>query len=71
MDTLGRVLARMADAGIALTDAALRRPSLDDVFLALTGHPAAGATPDDPATPGDPGGPAASGDPAIPGDGGR
>jgi ABC-2 type transport system ATP-binding protein len=26
------------DAGIPVADLALRRPSLDDVFLALTGH---------------------------------
>lgn len=28
------------DDGIALEDLAIRRPSLDDVFLALTGHTA-------------------------------
>jgi ABC-2 type transport system ATP-binding protein len=27
------------DSGIALDDLGIRRPSLDDVFLALTGHP--------------------------------
>jgi ABC-2 type transport system ATP-binding protein len=29
---------RLSDAGIALDDLGIRRPSLDDVFLALTGH---------------------------------
>jgi ABC-2 type transport system ATP-binding protein len=32
---------RFEDAGIALDDVSLRRPSLDDVFLAVTGHAAA------------------------------
>jgi oleandomycin transport system ATP-binding protein len=31
---------RLDEAGIALADLALRRPSLDEVFLALTGQPA-------------------------------
>jgi len=31
---------RLDDAGVKLADVALRRPSLDDVFLALTGHTA-------------------------------
>jgi ABC-2 type transport system ATP-binding protein len=35
-NTLVEALARLNAAGIALTDIALRRPSLDDVFLALT-----------------------------------
>ena len=34
----GRVL---DDAGVELEDLGIRRPSLDDVFLAITGHPAA------------------------------
>jgi len=33
-------LARLASAELTVTDAAVRRPSLDDAFLALTGHPA-------------------------------
>ena len=36
--TLSEVLRRIDQAGIALADIALRRPSLDDVFLSLTGH---------------------------------
>ena len=34
------VVRSLGDAGIALDDVALRRPTLDDVFLALTGHAA-------------------------------
>jgi ABC-2 type transport system ATP-binding protein len=29
------------DAGITLDDLGIRRPSLDDVFLTITGHPPA------------------------------
>ncbi|WP_194819601.1 ATP-binding cassette domain-containing protein [Nocardia sp. XZ_19_385] len=39
--TLAETLRRLDDAGIELVDIALRRPSLDDVFLQLTGHLAA------------------------------
>jgi oleandomycin transport system ATP-binding protein len=43
---------RLDDAGIALADLALRRPSLDDVFLQLTGHRAEPRSPaDDPVSP--------------------
>jgi ABC-2 type transport system ATP-binding protein len=38
--TLQRVLKDLADAGIELNDAGMRRPTLDDVFLQLTGHTA-------------------------------
>jgi ABC-2 type transport system ATP-binding protein len=31
---------KLSDAGIDVEDLALRRPTLDDVFLALTGHAA-------------------------------
>jgi ABC-2 type transport system ATP-binding protein len=31
-------LRRLDDAGVRLLDAGLRRPTLDDVFLGLTGH---------------------------------
>jgi ABC-2 type transport system ATP-binding protein len=36
---------RLDDEGIVVVDITLRRPSLDDVFLALTGHAAHDATP--------------------------
>jgi ABC-2 type transport system ATP-binding protein len=36
--TLSAVLRRIEDEDIALDDVGLRRPSLDDVFLTLTGH---------------------------------
>ena len=39
-NTLAEVLHRLNDAGVPLVDIALRRPSLDDVFLSLTGHSA-------------------------------
>jgi ABC-2 type transport system ATP-binding protein len=39
------VLSALSGAGIALTDFSLGAPSLDDVFFALTGHPADGAAP--------------------------
>jgi daunorubicin resistance ABC transporter ATP-binding subunit len=36
---LVRVAAAVQDSGIAVDEIALRRPTLDDAFLALTGHP--------------------------------
>ena len=44
-----RALAELFQAGVALTDFALGQPSLDDVFLTLTGHPAAAPTDAEPA----------------------
>ena len=38
---------RLDDAGVDVDDLALRRPTLDDVFLALTGHAAENADGDD------------------------
>ena len=35
---LTRIAARLDAAGIELDDIGLQRPSLDDVFLSLTGH---------------------------------
>jgi ABC-2 type transport system ATP-binding protein len=37
-DALRHVLQRLADANIGVVDVGLRRPTLDDVFLTLTGH---------------------------------
>ncbi|MDT4989411.1 MAG: type transport system ATP-binding protein [Micromonosporaceae bacterium] len=47
---LTEALRRLDAAGVALHDVALRRPTLDDVFLTLTGH----RTEDDEAQPTDP-----------------
>ncbi len=35
---LGRAVRRLDEEGIAIDDLSLRRPSLDEVFLAITGH---------------------------------
>jgi ABC-2 type transport system ATP-binding protein len=40
VDVLRQVLQRLTDANIAVVDIGLRRPTLDDVFLSLTGHAA-------------------------------
>jgi oleandomycin transport system ATP-binding protein len=37
-NALGQVVRRLDEAGIAVDDLSLRRPSLDEVFLAVTGH---------------------------------
>jgi ABC-2 type transport system ATP-binding protein len=42
---LERVAAAVRAAGIAVDEIALRRPTLDDAFLALTGHPADSSAP--------------------------
>lgn len=44
---LAEVATRLARSGLRVADLALRRPTLDDVFLTLTGHPT--ATPAEPA----------------------
>ena len=52
-DGLATAIVRALDeAGITIDDVALRQPSLDDVFFALTGHPAAEATTDEESTQG-------------------
>jgi ABC-2 type transport system ATP-binding protein len=38
VQTLTVAVRKLDDANVHLVDLALRRPSLDDVFLALTGH---------------------------------
>ena len=38
VDTLVRVAAKLEEAGIELAEIAIQRPSLDDVFLSLTGN---------------------------------
>lgn len=38
LEDLNRAVAAFADSGIAVDDLGLSRPSLDDVFLSLTGH---------------------------------
>jgi len=50
---LPEVAARLARGGLRVSDLALRRPSLDDVFLTLTGQPAK-ASPAETATVGSP-----------------
>jgi ABC-2 type transport system ATP-binding protein len=37
---IAEAVRRLDDAGVAIEDIALRRPTLDDVFIALTGHAA-------------------------------
>ena len=44
---LSRIVGEVTAAGIALHDAGMRRPTLDDVFLQLTGHAAEDATEDE------------------------
>jgi ABC-2 type transport system ATP-binding protein len=53
-----RMAQRLADNGIAVDDLGLKRPSLDDVFLHLTGHraePTASGAPDESADAAEPG----------------
>jgi ABC-2 type transport system ATP-binding protein len=38
IDTIAEAAAALREAGIKVSDFAMRRPSLDDVFLSLTGH---------------------------------
>ncbi|MGW4070766.1 ATP-binding cassette domain-containing protein [Nocardia grenadensis] len=47
--TLAEALRRLDAAGITLADIGLRRPSLDDVFLSITGHPGGTEQPGGPA----------------------
>ncbi|WP_026416523.1 daunorubicin resistance protein DrrA family ABC transporter ATP-binding protein [Actinomadura oligospora] len=42
-EALRQILGRLADTGVRVRDAGLRRPTLDDVYLTLTGRQASGA----------------------------
>jgi ABC-2 type transport system ATP-binding protein len=44
-DALGEALRRLQAAGVSIVEIGLRRPTLDDVFLALTGHAAEDTAP--------------------------
>ena len=48
-----RALGELARSGIAVADFSLGQPSLDEVFLALTGHPAEESDPDEEPTEGE------------------
>jgi ABC-2 type transport system ATP-binding protein len=37
-DILGKLLVKLAEQNVSVVDVGLRRPTLDDVFLSLTGH---------------------------------
>lgn len=37
----------LRDAGVRLVEFGVQKPTLDEVFLTITGHPAADATQDD------------------------
>ena len=37
---IAEAVRRLDDAGVGIADIAMRRPTLDDVFIALTGHAA-------------------------------
>ncbi|WP_153397619.1 ATP-binding cassette domain-containing protein [Ornithinicoccus halotolerans] len=45
LDALAEVARRLQAAGVEVEDVGLRRPTLDEVFLRLTGHPAEDETP--------------------------
>ncbi|HLA63469.1 MAG TPA: ATP-binding cassette domain-containing protein [Rhodothermales bacterium] len=49
-DLAARALAALTAAGVGVSDFSLGQPSLDEVFFALTGHPADAATADAPPT---------------------
>jgi ABC-2 type transport system ATP-binding protein len=45
--TIVQAVGRLADAGVDVDDLTMRRPTLDDVFLTLTGHAAETAEPEE------------------------
>ena len=46
-ERVAKALSELSGSGIAVTDFALGQPSLDEVFLTLTGHPAEDAETDE------------------------
>ncbi len=56
VEGLRNVLHQLAEAHVAVVDVGLRRPTLDDVFLSLTGHSAEQVTESDGEAGGDAGG---------------
>ena len=44
---MSAILGELGSAGIEAEDLAVRRPTLDEVFMKLTGHPAEQPTNDD------------------------
>ena len=64
VDSLGRVLAGLREQDIQVVDVGLRRPTLDDVFLSLTGHVAEASAASD--GDGDGGSPSEQSIPPIP-----
>jgi ABC-2 type transport system ATP-binding protein len=44
-DEVTRAIGRLSEVGIGVAEFAYGQPSLDEVFLALTGHPAEDTTP--------------------------
>jgi ABC-2 type transport system ATP-binding protein len=48
VEALRQVLQRLSDANVSVVDVGLRRPTLDDVFLSLTGHAAEDETESEP-----------------------
>ena len=55
VEGLKRVLNQLTDANVGLVDVGLRRPTLDDVFLSLTGHVAEDGAEGSPESDGDAG----------------
>jgi ABC-2 type transport system ATP-binding protein len=54
VEAISSVLEDLGRAGVRIDDIGLRRPTLDDVFLRLTGHVADPSSSDDPSSSGEP-----------------
>jgi hypothetical protein len=46
LSDLGAVTSAVAKSGVSIDEIALRRPTLDDAFMALTGQPSDSASPE-------------------------